>query len=593
MQDDKKIPIIVGVTGHRNIVKEDKPAIKAQVIASLKEIQALCKGKDGADTPVIMLNAFAQGADMLCAEAAFELGIDVYAVLPCERERYIKSFDDEEAKGKLYGYLDKAKREFVAPDIEENKAWLQKTYQIDDESYEYRQLGIYIAEHSHVLIALWDGKPPKMQYGCGTVEVIKFALEHKFLDKDHLFKPGTINDSAVVWVKSRRQGGGDEADVKKKWLISELAGDAKGEGYNEYRLFDEPPEFLKEVIAQTVAYNNEDVEVSDDSVVLWKNLGDLDGYRKSLRYHFAKADNLSYSKNQTKYNLFLLLLAIVGTAVACAFMLYDDATLPFMIFPCTIFLAIILWLSVYGNKKAYHENYILYRAMAEAMRIQFYMSMCLTEAPVVTNVCELYAWSQKTQMVWVNKAIRALGVISAAEHLLLDATDVIEAWIGNNEKPKGQLKYHSEKKSKNKERAEKYARVTRISQIITVCFYFVIFFLEILACILKACKIEFFWEGNIFLHISWRNFGAIIMGIATAASLLFSSYWGKLSFDRKADDNEKMSKFYASAYERWKEAKNHESGEVEKFIKEIAREEIVENGIWCSYVRENGLEITI
>ena len=84
MVQNDRIPIIVGVTGHRNIVDEDKPAIKAQVIESLKEIQNLCKAekKGGEDTPVIMLNAFAQGADMLCAEAAFDLGIEVYAVLP-------------------------------------------------------------------------------------------------------------------------------------------------------------------------------------------------------------------------------------------------------------------------------------------------------------------------------------------------------------------------------------------------------------------------------------------------------------------------------------------------------------------------------
>ena len=138
-------------------------------------------------------------------------------------------------------------RIIYSPDIEKNKAWIKKTIDIDDESYEYRQLGIYIAEHSHVLIALWDGKPPQGQYGCGTVEVIKFALEHKFLDKDKLFRPGMINDSAVIWIKSRRQGDGAEADINKKWLISNLADD-EGESYADYSLLDNPPIFLKDII---------------------------------------------------------------------------------------------------------------------------------------------------------------------------------------------------------------------------------------------------------------------------------------------------------------------------------------------------------
>ena len=32
---------------------------------------------------------------------------------------------------------------------------------------------------------------------------------------------------------------------------------------------------------------------------------------------------------------------------------------------------------------------------------------------------------------------------------------------------------------------------------------------------------------------------------------------------------------------------------VKKFVLEIAREEIVENGIWCSYVIDNNLEVEI
>ena len=240
----EKVPIVVGVTGHRNIVEEDKPQLKKCVIDCLKDIQELCKCEGYEDTPIIMLNAFATGADMLCAEAAFELGVDVFGVLPREVERYINSFDNEEDKNKFNEYLTRAKRVFVAPDIEKNKSWLKKTNSnIDDDSYESRQQGIYIAEHSHILIALWDGAPPIEEFGWGTVEVIKFALEHNFLDKEHLFKPGTINDSAVAWIKSRRQGDRVQANIEKKWLISNM--ESYAEHKTEYIISEEPPELLK------------------------------------------------------------------------------------------------------------------------------------------------------------------------------------------------------------------------------------------------------------------------------------------------------------------------------------------------------------
>ncbi|MBD5132527.1 MAG: hypothetical protein HDT28_08090 [Clostridiales bacterium] len=588
---NEKIPIIVGVTGHRNIVGEDKAEIKAKVVDSLKEIQNLCKGKDGNDTPVIMLNAFAQGADMLCAEAAFELGIDVYAVLPRDEKKYIDSFDDEADRAKLFEYLSKAKRKFVAPDMEKNKAWLKKTIYIDDDSYEYRQLGIYMAEHSHILIALWDGKPPKTQFGCGTVEVIKFALEHNFLDKDHLFKPGAINNSAVVWIKSRRQGDGDSADIQKQWLISSL--DSCGKDSSEYLTSTEPPEFLKDIISKTARYNADTVSVGDDAVNLWANVDELDEYRKNVRYHYAKANELSYGKNQKKYNLFLLLIAIIGTVIAFTFLIYDDAGLPYMIFPCTLALGAILWLCYYGRKKKYHADYIEYRALAEALRIQFYTSMCLGEKEIVTDVCDLYSWSQKMDLVWIDKAIRALSVINSTDKLSVTPSAVMEVWIGKSEKPMGQLRYHSGKLGVNKKQAKKYESFSKVFRCATVAIYFIIFAFEVAACIMKAAGVDWFYVNDIFGNISWRSFCAIVLGVFTAGSLLFSSYWGRLSFDRKLDDNIKMCEYYASAYARWNEVKAHPNGEIEKFVREIAREEIVENGVWYSYVKENGLDITI
>lgn len=195
---------VVGVTGHRNIVFEDRPATMAQVTEFLKEILSLANGK----RRVVMLNAFAQGADMLCAEAAFALGMEVHAVLPCALEKYAQSFDDEDAKGKLEGYLKKCVSVTIAPDIEKCFEKFKSECGMDEDSYEYRQLGIYVAERSDVLIALWDGKPPKVRCGCGTVEVIDFALER---------------NAAVAWVKCRRRGDGEKADIRRKWITGSRA----------------------------------------------------------------------------------------------------------------------------------------------------------------------------------------------------------------------------------------------------------------------------------------------------------------------------------------------------------------------------------
>ena len=289
----EQIPIIVGVTGHRDIVEEDKEAIRHCVRNSLREILQMCNCEKS-KVPVIMLNGFAQGADMLCAEVAFDLGIPVYAVLPCGEDEYAKSFDNAEDKAKLHGFLAKAQRQIIAPDIEQNRERMN----IDEDSYRYRQLGIYIAAQSHVLIALWDGGAPKTKYGCGTVEVIQFALEHNFLNKDWLFSQGKTNNSAVVWINSRRQKNPEPAKpIKSIWITSSILESSKGikkeqetnsndefeDAVNKalnsiaadesspksahYVTSSKPPQFLKQIVAQISKYNKQNAPNGDSGEV--------------------------------------------------------------------------------------------------------------------------------------------------------------------------------------------------------------------------------------------------------------------------------------------------------------------------------------
>jgi hypothetical protein len=371
----------------------------------------------------------------------------------------------------------------------------------------------------------------------------------------------------------------------------------------EFYISKDIPHFVKGYIEKIVNYNNIQFDISDGDIKLWKDVGELDDYRKKLRYHYAKADSISYNYNQSKYNKIMLWLAVLGAVIAATFLIYDDASLPHMIFPCAATLIAVIVISVYADRKGYHKNYIEYRALAEALRIQFYTSICLNESTIETYVTDLYSWSQKVDMVWVDKLVKALSVSGCVDkNKSYDSDKVKNIWIGCNDKrPMGQLKYHTSKLNANRQKLKKYELGSSIMMRSIVGMYFLISAIEIVALILRLNNIYFFWEGDLAPQFSWRNFAAIILGTYTVGALLFSSYWGKLSYDRKLDDNVKMSMFYLSALSRWDELCKHlkeegeQSGKIEfkKFILEIAREEIIENGIWYSYVKENQLEINL
>ena len=152
---NKKIPIVLAVSGHRHLEEQDLDILRSVVEEQMKALVLDCP-----NSPIKLLTCLAEGADQLCAEAALKLGIGLIAVLPMKAAEYIKDFEGD-ACARFEKLLSKAEKVIVAPCIEESEN--------KDRDYYYRQADIYIAEHSHALLALWDGGAPK-ENGCGTAE---------------------------------------------------------------------------------------------------------------------------------------------------------------------------------------------------------------------------------------------------------------------------------------------------------------------------------------------------------------------------------------------------------------------------------------
>ena len=66
--NEKKIPLTIGITGHLNPRMRDTLALRDAVKRELTKLRTRCP-----HTPMVMLCSLAQGADLLCAEAAEEV----------------------------------------------------------------------------------------------------------------------------------------------------------------------------------------------------------------------------------------------------------------------------------------------------------------------------------------------------------------------------------------------------------------------------------------------------------------------------------------------------------------------------------------
>ena len=187
-----KIPLTVGITGHLNLRENDLEILRAAVKRELDNIRKRCP-----HTPVILLCSLARGADLLCADCAEEAGIPLRAVLPMEQAEYEKDFSPADL-ARFRHHLERAETVFTAPAAEQEP-------EEDDRDFRYRQAGIYMAEHSHILLALWDGKR-EGQSRCGSAAAVLAALEGRWQPRTGMACRSADN-SAVDRIMTPREDG--------------------------------------------------------------------------------------------------------------------------------------------------------------------------------------------------------------------------------------------------------------------------------------------------------------------------------------------------------------------------------------------------
>lgn len=166
---DNRIPIVVGVTGHRDLRDEDLSCLRQAVQRIFAELKALYPA-----TPLVLLSALAEGADRLVARVALEDDIELIVPLPMTLNEYQQDFAGESSRTEFNALLEKAGQYFAVPfrpDGTTGKLPGDSGYRAE----KYARMGIYIIHHSQILLALWDGSPSELVGG--TAHNVRLRLE--------------------------------------------------------------------------------------------------------------------------------------------------------------------------------------------------------------------------------------------------------------------------------------------------------------------------------------------------------------------------------------------------------------------------------
>jgi len=170
-----RIPLVIGVTGHRDLRDADLERLEHEIAGIFDTLQRDYLGREGT-TPIILLSALAEGADQLVARVALDRGLWLIAPLPLPRAEYRRDFVERPIKPDAVAVFDALlERAIAAPEMP-----LAPGSSLDDiktfgpkRDLQYREANLFIAQHCHVLIALWNGDERDPAIG-GTAEMIGY-----------------------------------------------------------------------------------------------------------------------------------------------------------------------------------------------------------------------------------------------------------------------------------------------------------------------------------------------------------------------------------------------------------------------------------
>ncbi len=396
-------PLVVGVTGHRDLRDEDRGRLRMLVG---RELDRLLGGSPA--TPLMILSPLADGADRLVAREGLYRGARLVVLLPMEQRFYEEDFETEESLLEFRKLLSEAEAVVTLPPAEGRSR-----------QYAYALVGACVARHSHALLALWDGK----QAGGtgGTAQIVDFQRSGRFEDAGlqaafqqlpEPFGPGSDPLSApepglVIQILTPRRG---RALPEGAFEVLRLGPDK-----TPIKLFSKALQATRDRLHEF----NADIErlwrtTDDDERATAKSLVTQDEDLRlpcplrRLHDQQTGADLLAQRfQRQTKQAAVVLSAVVFLAAIAFAhhstLVPTDGRKNPWALALYLGFLAAAAGIHALSSHRNDHSRFLDYRAVAEGLRVQFYWRL----AGLDKAAADHYLRWQRNELDWIRNVLRA------------------------------------------------------------------------------------------------------------------------------------------------------------------------------------------
>ena len=424
------LPLVVAVTGHRDLLERERSGISEAVRSFLSDL--IC---DFPNRRIQVMSPLAEGADRIAARAALDLGLELIAPLPMEQGEYRKDFETAASRAEFEEMCLQASQLLVLP------------AESTDRDRLYAQLGVFLSAHCHILLAIWDGKLGTALGGTG--QVVRFHHDNVmegYVPPMVTAQQMLIDDeSDLVYhiVCSRDRKNGDPAPglepLDTCWFTKNIDEPRSKELPEQHqRIFRRSNEFSRDAIRFSDRIDAEGWSLVEDTPE------DELPYGAGIIDRLFRAADWMAIHYQRRTLLVLRVAHVLAFLMGLLFILYSDLWaeehLMSAFLVCFAVAAAVQYLS---RRRGWHRKYLDYRTLAEGLRVQFYWAAAGVVSDSVARYShDNYLQAQDAELGWIRNVMRVAGLESGARPKSSDdgLRFVERAWIGGRGNG-GQLDY--------------------------------------------------------------------------------------------------------------------------------------------------------
>ena len=559
---DVRVPIILGVTGHRDIPGEDTEMLKAAVRQFFVQIQ-----HSYPKSPFKLISGLAEGADRLVAEVALDVGFDLLAALPMIQKDYEQDFESAQSLEHFRYLVSRAESCFAVPHEES----IEDATQSRD--LKYLALGRYIAKNSQIVIALWDGVSE--QVGAdgstriltgGTADVVRLCCNGIFSeDHNHILVP-EITEVEQLWV--RRQGKAMPNGVVGQW--------ARQMDFDINNAHDQSKKRINSVLCSIDKFNAYAINlrpVQTQQSLNWL-LGEsppqslITSLAKPVSC-YAAADAAAGQRQIERSKAIKWISGLAAISIICQ-QVYSGPDMRWGWLAAHILLALLAFIEYsryFTRNNPREQQYLDWRSLAEALRVQIFWHA----SGLKNSVADHYLTGDRDELDWIRQAARNTTIGVPPMHALSMMEWTRNAWL------ESQCKYFQEKSPANGNNLKKFGRHTSV------------FFIS--ALIVTGAT---FFAHLLDAPIIYLNTFVLISGIFFLGSAVLKNYAEQMAFEEQKNRYYAMGEIYKAAIIRFDfYVSQNEIDRAREVLLLVGKEALTENAGWLRLHRQRQFEVTV